>query len=131
MTPMPSDEATKLEGLLHENGRQHLQVNDDAGALVVTSVDDEGQPHTHFKLSPKGKLVDRFLRLTAKDFDRGTPFTPVAFLVDHAHGWEPAPFWPVLTVCRSLLVMGSNSLMTPWALMHRTWPFLSFWALKM
>jgi hypothetical protein len=46
------------------------------------------------QLSPKGKLVDRFLRLTAKDFDRGSPFTPVAFLVDYAHGWEPAPFWP-------------------------------------
>lgn len=45
-------------------------------------------------LSPKGKLVDRFLRTTAKDFDRGTPYTPVAFLVDYAHGWEPAPYRP-------------------------------------
>lgn len=46
------------------------------------------------QLSPKGKLVDRFLRLTAKDFDRGTPVTPVAFLVDYAHGWEPTSNWP-------------------------------------
>lgn len=46
------------------------------------------------QLSPKGKIVDRFLRTTAKYPDRGTPFTPVAFLVDFAHGWEPAPFWP-------------------------------------
>lgn len=46
------------------------------------------------QLSPKGKLVDRFLRVTAAEPDRGTPFTPVAFLVDYAHGWEPAPFWP-------------------------------------
>ncbi len=46
------------------------------------------------QLSPKGKLVDRFLRLTANDFDRGRPYTPVAFLVDYAHGWEPGPFWP-------------------------------------
>jgi hypothetical protein len=46
------------------------------------------------QLSPKGKLVDRFLRLTAKEPDRGHPYTPVAFLVDHAHGWEPAPYWP-------------------------------------
>lgn len=46
------------------------------------------------QLSPKGKLVDRFLRLTAQESDRGSPFTPVAFLVDYAHGWEPAPFWP-------------------------------------
>jgi hypothetical protein len=58
------------------------------------------------QLSPKGKLVDRFLRLTSPlapkgergrgegAADRGSPFTPVAFLVDHAHGWEPAPYWP-------------------------------------
>src|SRR5262249_45858392 len=46
------------------------------------------------QLSPKGRLVDRFLRLTAKEPDRGTPYTPVAFFVDYAHGWEPAPFWP-------------------------------------
>jgi hypothetical protein len=48
------------------------------------------------QLSPKGKLVDRFLRTTAPSagFDRGSPYTPVAFLVDYAHGWEPAPFWP-------------------------------------
>jgi len=46
------------------------------------------------QLSPKGKLVDRFLRVTAKHQDRGHPFTPVAFLVDYAHGWEPSPFWP-------------------------------------
>jgi len=46
------------------------------------------------QLSPKGKLVDRFLRVTAEQPDRGSPFTPIAFLVDYAHGWEPAPFWP-------------------------------------
>lgn len=46
------------------------------------------------QLSPKGKLVDRFLRLTAKEPDRGDPYTPVAFLVDYAHGWEPSPYWP-------------------------------------
>jgi len=46
------------------------------------------------QLSPKGKLVDRFLRATAAEPDRGSPYTPVAFLVDYAHGWEPAPFWP-------------------------------------
>jgi hypothetical protein len=46
------------------------------------------------QLSPKGKLVDRFLRSTAAEPDRGDPYTPVAILVDYAHGWEPAPFWP-------------------------------------
>lgn len=46
------------------------------------------------ELSPKGKLVDRFLRVTAAEPDRGHPYTPVAFLVDYAHGWEPSPYWP-------------------------------------
>jgi hypothetical protein len=46
------------------------------------------------ELSPKGKLVDRFLRVTKQEPDRGHPLTPVAFLVDHAAGWEPSPFWP-------------------------------------
>jgi hypothetical protein len=46
------------------------------------------------QLSPKGLLVDRFLRLTAQESDRGHPFTPVAFLLDYAHGWEPSPYWP-------------------------------------
>lgn len=46
------------------------------------------------QLSPKGKLVDRFLRATKAEPDRGNPYTPVAILVDYAHGWEPAPFWP-------------------------------------
>ena len=46
------------------------------------------------QLSPKGKLVDRFLRTTEKHPDRGSPVTPVAFLMDYAHGWEPASFWP-------------------------------------
>jgi hypothetical protein len=46
------------------------------------------------QLSPKGKIVDRFLTVTRKHADRGVPFTPVAFLVDYAHGWDPAPFAP-------------------------------------
>jgi hypothetical protein len=46
------------------------------------------------QLSPKGKLVDRFLRVTAKNPDRGAPYTPVAFLVDYAHGWDPTTFQP-------------------------------------
>jgi hypothetical protein len=46
------------------------------------------------QLSPKGKLVDRFLRLTAAQPERGVPWTPVAFLLDYAHGWEPTTTWP-------------------------------------
>ena len=47
------------------------------------------------QLSPKGKLVDRFLRAT-RNFDRGTPYTPVAFLADYAHGWSPLGYTPHL-----------------------------------
>jgi hypothetical protein len=46
------------------------------------------------QLSPKGKIVDRFLKETTKHTDRGVPFTPVAFLVDYAHGWDPSPYMP-------------------------------------
>lgn len=46
------------------------------------------------QLSPKGKIVDRFLKVSAAHPDRGVPFTPVAFMVDYAHGWDPAPFAP-------------------------------------
>ena len=45
------------------------------------------------QLSPKGKIVDRFLSLT-KNFDRGIPFTPIAFLADYAHGWSPIGYTP-------------------------------------
>src|SRR5205823_1172610 len=57
------------------------------GGTTAAGVRDVG-------LSPKGKLVDRFLRTTATTPDRGHPYTPVALLVDYAHGWEPAPYWP-------------------------------------
>jgi len=68
----------------HEQGFDEFWIPGGTGAAGVKEV----------QLSPKGKLVDRFLRVTAKHPDRGTPFTPVAFLVDYAHGWDPAPFQP-------------------------------------
>lgn len=46
------------------------------------------------QLSPKGKLVDQFLKLTRKRPERGVPFTPVALLLDPAHGWDPNHFLP-------------------------------------
>lgn len=46
------------------------------------------------QLSPKGKLVDRFMKISAAHPDRGTPYTPVAFLVDYAHGWDPSSYQP-------------------------------------
>jgi hypothetical protein len=46
------------------------------------------------QLSPKGKLVEQFLRLTQQHPDRGVPFTPIAFLLDPAHGWDPNHYQP-------------------------------------
>ena len=46
------------------------------------------------QLSPKGKVIDRFLKLTAQAPERGAPVTPVAFLVDYAHGWGPCQYTP-------------------------------------
>lgn len=68
----------------HEQGFDEFWIPGGTAAAGVKEV----------QLSPKGKLVDRFLKVTAENRDRGTPFTPVAFLVDYAHGWDPAPFVP-------------------------------------
>jgi hypothetical protein len=46
------------------------------------------------QLSPKGILVDQFLTLTRKHPERGTPWTPIAFLLDQAHGWDPNAYVP-------------------------------------
>jgi hypothetical protein len=68
----------------HEQGFDEFWIPGGTAAAGVKEV----------QLSPKGKLVDRFLKVTAAHPDRGVPFTPVAFLVDYAHGWDPAPFQP-------------------------------------
>jgi hypothetical protein len=68
----------------HEQGFDEFWIPGGTGAAGIREV----------QLSPKGKLVERFLRVTARHRDRGVPFTPVAFLVDFAHGWDPAPFQP-------------------------------------
>lgn len=44
------------------------------------------------QLSPKGRLVEQFMEMTRKHPDRGSPFTPIAFLMDRAHGWDPNSF---------------------------------------
>jgi hypothetical protein len=51
-------------------------------------------PRKPLQLSPKGKLVADFLELTRKHPDRGTPYTPIAFLLDRAHGWDPNAMQP-------------------------------------
>jgi hypothetical protein len=46
-----------------------------------------------FQLNPLGRITDEFMRFAVKHPERGTPYTPVAFLLDPAHGWEMTD-WP-------------------------------------
>jgi hypothetical protein len=41
-----------------------------------------------FQLNPLGRITDEFVRFAEKHSDRGTPYTPIAFLLDPAHGWD-------------------------------------------
>jgi hypothetical protein len=49
-----------------------------------------------FQLNPAGRITDEFMRFAEKHPERGTPYTPIAFLLDPAHGWEMTdyPQWP-------------------------------------
>lgn len=49
-----------------------------------------------FQLNPLGRISDEFMRFAEKHPERGTPYTPVAFLLDPAHGFEMTdyPQWP-------------------------------------
>jgi hypothetical protein len=49
-----------------------------------------------FQLNPLGRITDEFMRFAEKHPDRGAPFTPIAFLLDPAHGWDMTdyPQWP-------------------------------------
>jgi len=49
-------------------------------------------PRKDIQLSPKGRLVEQFLSITRQHPDRGVPYTPLAFLLDRAHGWESTPY---------------------------------------
>jgi len=51
-------------------------------------------PRKAIQLSPKGRLIEQFLKVTREHPDRGVPFTPIAFLLDRAHGWESVPNHP-------------------------------------
>src|SRR5207237_347452 len=46
-----------------------------------------------FQLNPLGRITDESIRVAQKHADRGTPYTPVAFLLDPAHGWDMTD-WP-------------------------------------
>ena len=49
-----------------------------------------------FQLNPLGRITDEFVRFAEKHPDRGTPYTPIAFLLDPANGFEMTdyPHWP-------------------------------------
>jgi hypothetical protein len=49
-----------------------------------------------FQLNPLGRITNEFVHFAEQHPDRGTPFTPIAFLLDPAHGWEMTdyPQWP-------------------------------------
>ncbi|HKR01330.1 MAG TPA: hypothetical protein VJT09_11695 [Pyrinomonadaceae bacterium] len=49
-----------------------------------------------FQLNPLGHITDEFMRFAEKHPERGTPYTPIAFLLDPAHGWDMTdyPQWP-------------------------------------
>ncbi len=48
------------------------------------------------QLNPLGRITDEFIRFAEKHTDPGVPYTPIAFLLDPAHGWEMTdyPQWP-------------------------------------
>jgi hypothetical protein len=49
-----------------------------------------------FQLNPLGHITEEFLRFAEQHPDRGEPYTPIAFLLDPAHGWDMTdyPQWP-------------------------------------
>lgn len=49
-----------------------------------------------FQLNPLGRITDEFVRFAERHPDRGEPYTPLALLLDPAHGWDMTdyPQWP-------------------------------------
>jgi hypothetical protein len=49
-----------------------------------------------FQLNPLGRITEEFVRFAKKHPDPGIPYTPIAFLLDPAHGWDMTDFpqWP-------------------------------------
>jgi hypothetical protein len=49
-----------------------------------------------FQLNPLGRITDEFMRFAARHPDRGVAYTPIAVLLDPAHGWDMTdyPQWP-------------------------------------
>ena len=48
------------------------------------------------QLNPLGRITEEFMSFAERHPERGVPYTPVAFLLDPAHGWDMTdwPHWP-------------------------------------
>ncbi len=55
-----------------------------------------GPGEHEFQLNPLGRITTEFIGFAEKHPDPGIPYTPIAFLLDPAHGWEMTdyPHWP-------------------------------------
>lgn len=56
-----------------------------------------GPGEHEFQLNPLGRITDEFTKFVATHPDRGVPYTPIAILLDPAHGWDMTdyPHWPL------------------------------------
>ncbi len=64
---------------------------------------------TGYRLSPVGLMAEQLFRLAAEK-DRGIPYTPVALILDFAHGWSPRGCTPHLIWGRLPLSEGDRML---------------------
>jgi hypothetical protein len=55
-----------------------------------------GPGENPLQLNPLGRITQEFMSFAERHAERGVPYTPVAFLLDPAHGWEMTdyPHWP-------------------------------------
>jgi hypothetical protein len=71
-----------------------------ASAIYLEQGQDQffkpGPGENPLQLNPLGRITEEFMRFAEKHSDRGTPYTPIAFLLDPAHGFEMTdyPQWP-------------------------------------
>jgi hypothetical protein len=71
-----------------------------ASAIYLEQGSDQffkpGPGDNPLQLNPLGRITDEFMRFAEKHASRGTPYTPIAFVLDPAHGFEMTdyPQWP-------------------------------------
>jgi hypothetical protein len=63
-----------------------------ASAIYLEQGNDQffkpGPGEHPFQLNPLGRITNEFMNFAERHKERGTPYTPVAFLLDPAHGWD-------------------------------------------